>query len=94
MSISGKGIGCIVAVLLLTWSCGGEDRTQVRLSSEERRLIDTLFLEQVKIVVPIMDSICDAQFEEHVKMAVDSIVKVRKEEEKILRERMLKKNEK
>ncbi len=83
----------VIAGGLLLWSCGEDAGTQVRLSSEERRLIDTLFLQQVKEIAPILDSICDANFEKEVKSAVDSIVKVRKLEEKMLRERMLKKNE-
>ncbi len=83
----------IIAAVFLLGSCGNDPGTQVRLSSEERRLVDTMFLEQVKIAAPILDSICDSRFEREVRAAVDSIVKVRKAEEKMLRERMLKKNE-
>ena len=60
---------------------------KVRLSYNERREKDTIYRAKVELLAPILDSICDANREALLKKAVDSIKRVRKQEEIKLLER-------
>ena len=81
--------------LLLTCSwfgiaCGGsETQTKVRLTQKERVRVDTLYTREVKVLRPQLDSVCDASFDAMVDRMVDSIIKVRREEEARLRSRAI-----
>ncbi len=50
------------------------------LSSKDRNLIDSLVREKIKKIKPVLDSICDAEFDTRVKGLVDSIMKERLDE--------------
>ena len=65
-----------------------QEQPQLRLTSSERIKVDTLFTERVKILRPYLDSICEANKETMVKAAVDSLLIIRREEEKKLRARI------
>ena len=79
----------IVSILLLFACGGGEDeKINLRLTSDERREIDTLVANQVKELRPLFDSICVADFAKMVEAATDSIVQRRLEEEARLRSRI------
>lgn len=54
---------------------------KVRLSYNERREKDTIYRAKIKILAPILDSLCEVNKEAELKKAVDSIKLVRKQEE-------------
>lgn len=81
---------CTISILLL-FSCGGpgvDDEVQLRLTSEQRREIDTLVANQVQVLRSVFDSACTADFSALVEAATDSIVQRRLEEEARLRSRI------
>ncbi len=77
-------------------SCAGsplEDDVSLRLTQKERRIIDTLVSQEVQILRPYYDSLCNANFEQAVATITDSIVQRRLEDELRLRSRIpLRKN--
>ncbi len=76
-------------VFILLSACGdGEETVTYRLTSKERRKVDTLVAAEVRILRPLMDSLCDANFADLVDEATDSIVQLRLEEELRLRNRI------
>lgn len=87
MKVNWLKYGLISGVLLLLIAC--EEGPPPALTSSQREMIDTLYLRKVEVLRPQLDSICDANFAANVQQAVDSLVKVRKEEEARLRERIL-----
>ena len=68
--------------------CEPPEEAPIRLTSRERIRIDTLANQQIDSLRPIMDSICDAAYQEILERAVDSLVDVRKREEEKLRARI------
>ncbi|MEZ5041346.1 MAG: hypothetical protein R2828_15725 [Saprospiraceae bacterium] len=75
-------------ILLLMTNCGKDTEAKVRLSSNERALMDSLYVKQIGKMRPIWDSICESQFESAVLQAVDSLLAIRIEEEIQLRARI------
>jgi hypothetical protein len=73
---------------ILIWS-GCEEQPPPSLTNSQRELIDTLYLREISVIRPQLDSTCDANFAANVQLAVDSLIKVRREEEARLRERIL-----
>lgn len=83
-------IGLCIACSLFGIACGGsENQTKVRLTQKERVRVDTLYTREVKVLRPRLDSICDTSFDAMVDRMVDSIIKVRREEEARLRSRAI-----
>jgi hypothetical protein len=80
----------VVSILLLLFACGGggNEEVNLRLTSDQRRAVDTLVANQVKKLRPFYDSTCVANFDEMVEAATDSIVQRRLEEEARLRARI------
>ena len=58
------------------------------LAAKDRELIDTLYIRELRIVRPQLDSLCEAIFEEEVQRSVDSMLAVRRAEEARLRQRI------
>lgn len=75
-------------ISLSTFAACDQEQPQLRLTSSERIKVDTLFTESVKTFRPYLDSICDANRDSLIKAAVDSLLIVRKAEEKRLRARI------
>ena len=67
--------------------CGGKE-PEMRLTSAERVRVDTIVQQRMEVLRPQMDSLCDANFDQWVLEAVDSIIQIRKEEEARLRARI------
>lgn len=81
-------IGCISCLFCLA-SCGGRTgEAKVRLSSNERALMDSMYIQQIEVLRPMWDSLCDARFETGVATAVDSLIRTRIAEEVRLRARI------
>lgn len=79
----------LLLILLFVSACGnGDEKVTYRLTSKERRLVDTLVTAEVKLMRPRMDSICNLNFEKMVAAATDSIVQERLEDELRLRNRI------
>lgn len=83
-----KLIGIVSILLLFSFGCGTDEKVKLRLTSDERREIDTLVANQVKVLRPLFDSTCVANFDELVEAATDSIIQQRLEEETRLRARI------
>jgi hypothetical protein len=77
----------IVVCLVLMSSCEKEI-TSIRLTSRERIRIDTIAKQKIDSLIPVMDSICIANYEELRDKALDSILTIRKEEELKIRSRI------
>lgn len=78
-----------VAVMALFSSCDdSKNRTQIKLSYQERRAVDTLYKERVIELGTVMDSICDANFDNMVQTSIDSILTERRAEEERLRKKI------
>lgn len=80
-----------LGVGLLSTGCGEQPETTIRLTSSERIRIDSLTKKQVDSLAPIVDSICTANQARMVEQALDSIIELRKAEERTLRERIKRK---
>jgi hypothetical protein len=79
----------VALVLVLLWACsGGEEKVNYRLTSKERREVDTLVVKQVAELRTYMDSVCSAEFDERVGRITDSLVQERLEDELRLRSRI------
>jgi len=59
----------------------------MRITYEERKLIDSFYRKEVALLRPQLDSLCDLRFDSLVNIAIDSIFVERKEEEKRVREK-------
>ncbi|MFN7115827.1 MAG: hypothetical protein ACK4TA_03455 [Saprospiraceae bacterium] len=76
--------------LFLLFACGNNGEESLpALTASQREMIDTLYLRRVAVLRPQMDSTCDANFAANVQRAVDSLMKIRREEEARLRQRVL-----
>jgi hypothetical protein len=78
---------CLAGLLFLTVAC--DDGPPPEFTTQERELMDTLYLQRVSVLRPRLDSACEANFNSNVLRLADSLVKVRKAEEAALRERAL-----
>lgn len=79
-------IGYLFIVLFIS-ACGTSD-IPIEMNRFHRDQSDTLYLVAIKDLRDSLDSICRVNFEANVQIALDSILKVRREEEKKLRERI------
>lgn len=77
----------IFGSLCLLFACS-EEESQYRLTSRERVRVDTLYSKEVKLIRGQLDSICEMNHDSLLKLAVDSILKVRIIEEAKLRARV------
>ncbi len=71
-------------ITLLLFSACDHEQPQLRLTSSERIRVDTIFAERVKVFRPYLDSLCEANREALIQSAVDSLLIVRREEERRL----------
>lgn len=80
----------IFLLLLFLSACGGKKNSEakVRLSSNERALMDSLYIKQIEFLRPQWDSLCEARYDASVAQAVDSLITTRLEEEVRLRARI------
>jgi len=75
---------CAYTLVVALESCG---KREVKIDRIMRRAIDTTAASRKAVLRPKLDSICDAQFDSLVQVAVDSILKQRRSEiSKIIRE--------
>lgn len=82
-------LGASIALSLVLSACGGKrGEAKVRLSSNERALMDSLYIKEIEVLRPRWDSLCDLRYESAVAQAVDSLIKTRLEEEIRLRARI------
>lgn len=71
-------------------SCETQDSgEQFKLSYRERQIIDSIFKEEVRIIGPMMDSLCSINEKEQIDHLVDSLIRQRRIEEIKLRNRNL-----
>jgi hypothetical protein len=50
------------------------------LNSKDRRYIDSLYKDSIQVLRPIIDSLCELNFDDRVNAAVDSMMTIRLEE--------------
>lgn len=83
-------LGVLLLILIFLSACGGKKNTaaKVRLSSNERALMDSLYIKKIETLRPEWDSLCEARYETAVAQAVDSLITTRLEEEIRLRARI------
>lgn len=82
-------LGVLIALGLILSACGGKrGEAKVRLSSNERALMDSLYIKEIEVLRPQWDSLCELRYESEVAKAVDSLIKTRLEEEIRLRARI------
>lgn len=65
--------------LSLFCSCG---KDEVKMTPKIKKHIDTTYRNELRILTPALDSICDLRFDSLVSAAKDSILKIRLEERK------------
>ena len=88
LNTANKTIIAVLAFLLSSLLLNGcTEPAPVSLSSEDRAIVDTLYSQQVQVLRPQLDSLCEAIFDEEVRKAVDSMLVVRRAEEERLRGR-------
>jgi len=80
----------ILALSLLFSFAACREKIPLKLTSRQTDLADTIFLRQAKDLRVLMDSLCEAHFDERVQDAVDSMLVVRRKEEEELRARLRK----
>ena len=84
-----KNPGAILGILIITTLAGScTEEPPPYLAAKDRELIDTLYIRELRILRPQLDSLCTAIFEDGVERSVDSMLEVRRAEEARLRERI------
>jgi hypothetical protein len=78
----------VAFTMMLTGCDDSKNRTEIKLSYQERRAVDTLYKERILELAPIMDSLCDTNFEAMVQSSIDSILTERRAEEERLRKKI------
>ena len=78
----------LVLALALVWSCGPEEAVRVQLTPDQTDAYRAIASRRIDSLRPILDSVCTTTFEERVRLATDSIVQRRLEEEARLRSRL------
>lgn len=81
-------VGFVILLAVLLWACGDQGNQLPSLTYRQRELVDTMYLDRVRVLRPQLDSMCEAEFEARVAKAVDSLLQVRRLEEARLRERI------
>ncbi len=76
----------LLAVLSFLGACAEE--APVSLDQEARVLIDTMYIQEVRVLRPELDSLCELEFEDRVAELVDSLLPIRRAEEERLRQRI------
>lgn len=74
-----------LAILLLLGLAHCSETPPLKLTLEQRDLVDTIYLQKVQTLGPELDSACQTGRELRLKQAVDSILAVRRSEEEVLR---------
>ena len=80
--------GFVLAALFLINLAACREKIPLKLTARQTDIADTLFLRRAKVVRPMLDSVCEANFDARVKRAVDSMLVLRRIEEEQLRERI------
>ncbi len=70
----------VVAFCLLLPAACTIEPPEMPLTKEERKLIDSIYVAESKLVKIEMDSLCDLKFDRFVNRAVDSIIEDRLQE--------------
>ena len=83
----------LCCLLFLTSSCEKQENIRIKLTARERALIDTMYTKRIKDLRPVWDSICTNQHDSLITVLLDSIIRIRKEEEIKLRTRLSKEME-
>lgn len=65
-----------------------ENPEEYEMTAGERAHIDTLYMKETLVLRPKLDSLCLQRTDSLVRTALDSILKVRREEEIVLRKRI------
>ncbi|MCB0609894.1 MAG: hypothetical protein H6562_15285 [Lewinellaceae bacterium] len=78
----------IPLLLFLLSGCGHREEYQIRLTSNERAMIDTLYAQRIDSLRKVWDSLCTSRHDSLVRVATDSIIRIRREEEARLRARI------
>jgi len=80
----------LTAVLFLATLAFGTSCTEreIRLSANDRQIVDTIYLRRLDSLRPLWDTLCATNRPVMLKAAVDSLVRTRLEEEARLRERI------
>lgn len=73
------------SLFLVTTAC--EEDAPLKLTAAQRDQLDTLFTAQIRTLNQELDSLCDQRFEEELDAVVDSIFRLRKAQEKALRQK-------
>lgn len=77
----------LLTFALLACSQDAED-VNIRLTMDERERLDQLIVAHMDSLRPVLDSLCEASFEDRIAIATDSIVQRLLEEEARLRARI------
>ena len=75
----------ILTIIVAVWLVNCSETPPLKLTLEQRDLVDTIYLKKVQTLGPELDSVCQAGRESRLKQAVDSILTVRRSEEEALR---------
>lgn len=76
-------------IVLLALGACKENPEEFEMTASERSHIDTLYMKETLALRPGLDSLCVQQMDSLVRTALDSILKVRREEEIALRKRIM-----
>ena len=75
----------LLLTALLLAGPGCREKPPLKLTTRQWARVDTLFTEQLPALRAEMDSLCELDFDERVTRAADSLLRIRREEELLLR---------
>ncbi|MBB4078921.1 hypothetical protein GGR28_001538 [Lewinella aquimaris] len=78
----------LLLLSLVLFGCGEDEVVRVQLTPDQREEYQEIASNRLDSLRPLLDSICQATFEDRVAVATDSIVQRRLEEELRLRARL------
>lgn len=79
----------VTGLILFFFIAGCKEPPPPAFTSRQRELMDTLYLARVSGLRERLDSVCDTNYNQLLQQAVDSLIRVRKEEEAKLRARII-----
>lgn len=78
----------MLSILVIIASMSSCTEREVRLSVNDRQIVDTIYLSRLDSLRPLWDTLCATNRVSMLQHTVDSLVRTRREEEARIRERI------
>jgi len=77
----------LIALIMLIGLIACSEPPPLRLTSKQREVVDSMYVDSVKVLNETMEDLCSIRFTQELPGLIDSIIEVRLKEEARLREK-------